>query len=672
MFDIFKKEIKIKDTVKLYLTTGKEPEGKVIEIGDSFVLLEDFNQVKSRYFDKIIGGWDILNSEPVNNEPTELIEKTEIQKEHYTLQHINKIKELLPKSFQDILIEPNANIFRVHGSTCQANNDDYSKILILNNRINDKELIDEISNFQLGNIIPISCLYYKNKKKDNEAIIIAAIKSKKISELIDLIIKLINEQKFQDANSLLPFIKNNINKVVFDKKNDKNILRKEIQRLSQELRKGKQVKSVNKSIPISDNSKIDNTYFKEIEKEINKDIRSSKFDDAILKIENNLKSDLPVKYKSSLLLKKAQIYSSLNEPDNCENAYIELIKFNEQYNATKNNLSHLYTELARLQSTNPKKIKDAIQNIKSALKLNPNNAFTGKLLSQLTTKPDIDDIENLLDIENADNSLIIKDFEDDKSISKLIDIDLNEHKFTHRLIISNDGKPTPEIAKNILDIATEKKKGDLSDRYPLYLEAAKAFKELNVGSYNTQDYLQANAFYSMLKGDSLFIKFRNHIRNNEIELKTLTRLKDSASSYYIEALFLLTDIEPKLLLKILTNYLKQNVVLYFLQTNKYKEALNAFKGQFSNVFSICVKHTDKNLEKIAYSSIIECGSASIKAWNELSKQPQGIRSLYAEFKRLNNRNKIYNLLGYIEKTDININLQPGPFFKDLFNTTLLS
>ncbi|MDR3244894.1 MAG: hypothetical protein LBT50_00495 [Prevotellaceae bacterium] len=67
MFNILKKDIKIGDKVKFYLTTGKEPEGTVVEIGDSFVLLETDDKIKSRIFDKLIGGWEILstNIQPV-------------------------------------------------------------------------------------------------------------------------------------------------------------------------------------------------------------------------------------------------------------------------------------------------------------------------------------------------------------------------------------------------------------------------------------------------------------------------------------------------------------------------------------------------------------------------------------------------------------------------------
>ncbi|MDR1937898.1 MAG: cold shock domain-containing protein, partial [Tannerellaceae bacterium] len=60
MFDIFKKDIRVGDKVKLYLTTGKEPEGIVVEIGDNFVLLQSDDQTLNRFFDKLIGGWELI------------------------------------------------------------------------------------------------------------------------------------------------------------------------------------------------------------------------------------------------------------------------------------------------------------------------------------------------------------------------------------------------------------------------------------------------------------------------------------------------------------------------------------------------------------------------------------------------------------------------------------
>jgi tetratricopeptide (TPR) repeat protein len=74
MFDIFKQDVKVGDRVKLSLTTGKEPEGTVLEIGDNFVLLESDDKTKSRYFDKLIGGWEVIFTKPaIIEQPTNAV-----------------------------------------------------------------------------------------------------------------------------------------------------------------------------------------------------------------------------------------------------------------------------------------------------------------------------------------------------------------------------------------------------------------------------------------------------------------------------------------------------------------------------------------------------------------------------------------------------------------------
>jgi hypothetical protein len=75
MIDILKKEINISDKVKFYLTSGKEVEVEIIEIGDSFVLVKNADGSQSRFFVSLIGGWDLLKKEeekPVNIQENEV------------------------------------------------------------------------------------------------------------------------------------------------------------------------------------------------------------------------------------------------------------------------------------------------------------------------------------------------------------------------------------------------------------------------------------------------------------------------------------------------------------------------------------------------------------------------------------------------------------------------
>lgn len=93
MIDIFRKEIKISDTVKLYLTTGKEVVVDIIEIGEKHILVQNSDGTKSRFFEQLIGGWDLINSNkevlvenekvlvenPIEEIPVKIIEPTIIK-----------------------------------------------------------------------------------------------------------------------------------------------------------------------------------------------------------------------------------------------------------------------------------------------------------------------------------------------------------------------------------------------------------------------------------------------------------------------------------------------------------------------------------------------------------------------------------------------------------------
>ena len=267
-----------------------------------------------------------------------------------------------------------------------------------------------------------------------------------------------------------------------------------------------------KPIPSTESSR-----FKQIEKEITDLIRKSRSEDALLQIQEEIKKNIPAKYISSLLLKKAQIFSTLSNSIESEKAYKELITYNEKIKSPPNNLSHLYTELARIQALNPDKLSDAYDSLETALKYNDNNTFARNLLRQidfrLGRKSQIQPIS-----ESFSEEFIVDVSDDNTTISKLIDFDIQDHKYSHTLILKNGGVPTEYIARQILAEAKKIKGRDLSERYPLYLEAGKAFSELNVGSYDLQNYQEAVSYYSMLKGNSLFFNFRRKVLRSEIDL----------------------------------------------------------------------------------------------------------------------------------------------------------
>ena len=134
MFDIFKQDIKIGDSLKLYLTTGKEPEGIVVSIAENYVTLQNSDNSQSKFFDKLIGGWDLIKSKQpdIDNKSTQIVSPNNSNVEidqNQIIELYYQLKKSLHKSILAKFIEPNANIIEVRGTTCIASNENNPKLL---------------------------------------------------------------------------------------------------------------------------------------------------------------------------------------------------------------------------------------------------------------------------------------------------------------------------------------------------------------------------------------------------------------------------------------------------------------------------------------------------------------------------------------------------------------
>jgi hypothetical protein len=261
--------------------------------------------------------------------------------------------------------------------------------------------------------------------------------------------------------------------------------------------------------------------------------------------------------------------------------------------------------------------------------------------------------------------------EDDTNvISKMLDIDIREHKFTNPDILKNGGKPTAFMAKQIYDDArkTMDKGSDLIDKFPIYLEAAKAYSELNTGSYDLQEYLIAVAYYAKVKANYLYLNFRKNVLSNQINDIELTRLKDSAHSYYIESLNLLSNVNPTLLLSILSDYLKLSIAYYYVVEKKIKYGLNKlFNSGFKDFFIECSRIKNPELAKNVYDTIINVGAASPSAWNKLIEDKKGIRGVFSElFDNKEEKNFIYDTINDLLESSFDKKSTPNVFLKSAF------
>jgi len=71
MIELFKKEIEINDIVELFLTTGKEIVGEVLEIGSNHILIKNEDGNTTRIFEVLLGGWKIIKDNKSKIESTE-------------------------------------------------------------------------------------------------------------------------------------------------------------------------------------------------------------------------------------------------------------------------------------------------------------------------------------------------------------------------------------------------------------------------------------------------------------------------------------------------------------------------------------------------------------------------------------------------------------------------
>ena len=577
----------------------------------------------------------------------------------------------------DKVILENAIVVGVANTYCTIERSNGVSLKCYYSRIADYELIDELKNFTHGDRIPIiACTH--NQKHLGKELVTAVCKPRSPRDYIDQIIGYIDEENFVYAKLLFDIIRGN--KLL---KTKYSTTRQSWQDLANEL---KVVSFTQLDLPLISNDlkpssdSFEKNIFKRTELLVKKHIDLGEITDAIEAIDRAIADgSLTSKYVSNLLLRKAQIYSSVDDIENALLAYSEVIKYNESKGASKNNLSHLYTELARLLLLSPENLSQAIKELNKAIQLNPANKLAADLKAQTIAKSKVNNDKSSIEIklEGASQSF---------ACSKMIDIDIQEHKFTDSEILERNNVASTEIAKRLYNeaiISTE------PEQYPKYLEAAKAFSGLKVGSYNLQDYLYVIANYSRLKGNYLLNSVKR-ILSGQFDsiavVSNITRLKDSAQSYYLETLDIWSlisgssfDIENTsdeietsndeilgVVLEILANYLKLDVTHYYLSNNIVCDYKSIFNNSFSQIFNQCIKSRNAELEKIAYHTVIQIGSYSTQVWNKLSQMKDGTRSLYAKFTNAESRSHIFDLINSIQGANIDVSLSPGNFLKKSF------
>ncbi len=64
----FCEDVKVGDEVVLLLTSGREARGQVTEIADTYVKLRSAGGALSRFFEKVLEGWEVVSKRLSGND----------------------------------------------------------------------------------------------------------------------------------------------------------------------------------------------------------------------------------------------------------------------------------------------------------------------------------------------------------------------------------------------------------------------------------------------------------------------------------------------------------------------------------------------------------------------------------------------------------------------------
>lgn len=598
----------------------------------------------------------------------------------YLMSMSEKIKQLVER--RDYTLVANATIQRVMGTSMIADVKG-EKVRVFYQNVIDKDLLLKIRN-NPDSQHPVVIQTYQVKNK-SELRASAVFSAESLYNLYDIYINYVHEGNYYYAKKTLQPLRFYLNTRLT--KEEKQLPTSLINYFNSSRKSSGVALIPNITLIFSEKRELFSEESKRFHREVIQKVDSyraeGRDEDALKYLDEWIKSGkLLPKHVSSLLLRKAQILATLDDRELAIDAYKEVIKYDESIGKSELNLSHLYTELARIQSQVPELKKDAIESAKAALRYR-DNKIAQNLLDSIMSESSNNESSDTLMISSEDALSI-------SLTSRMLDVDIKEHNYTDKAIIENNGKPTPTIAQKIFEDASQT---DDVENYPLFLEAAKAFSELKIGSYEYLSYAKAVASYARLKGNYLLRTFHKEIlTSSNVEASALIHLKDSAQSYYIESLSYWSyisvedseseedetafyeDVEKKIhkhsweniVQEILANYLRLDVALFYARNPNASVNVNSlFEASFTELFNKCIKSGSTELEKVAFTTVIKIGSFSSAVWNDVVRMG-GVTGLYNSFYKEKNRNRIFNLINEIEGTQISTSLQPKEFLRESF------
>jgi len=254
-------------------------------------------------------------------------------------------------------------------------------------------------------------------------------------------------------------------------------------------------------------------------------------------------------------------------------------------------------------------------------------------------------------------------------ISPMLRFDIEECDYRDESIIKQGNKPTLEDAIRLKSRAMSsiKDQVEMSERYPIFLEAAKAYNDLPPGSYDPTDIYELLARYAALRAGTIFSELKKQLlmTTRRIDTKKAQLKADTASSYYLESVNLQAMVKPENMLLPLTNHLKIQMAVLSYRLNR-PVGEDMFSGNFTTIFKSCISSIIPELNELAYKSVVTIGSTNVIAWNKLKYVKGGSAVFYGTITTESKRVMPYMYLSRLSGTDLSPKDLPGDALRKVF------
>lgn len=402
---------------------------------------------------------------------------------------------------------------------------------------------------------------------------------------------------------------------------------------------------------------------KQLEKKLDTLIRNGQKEECLRQSYQIINTSRPTpKYLRSYLDRIVNTEIALDHTNEALQSLAYLIVLTEQQsNVNVNSISHLYITMARLYQKGNNR-EEALKAILYAESVKPSNNAITKLKESIQ-RMDSNDINNS-DSSSDTSTPINGSVDTNDSISKMLLEDVCQEAKRQELLPSNEIIPAEQLFGR-----AQNKRNDQSVSFEgkaqLFLEAAGAY--YNSKQTSTIMYKISVANYARLKGHGMYARFANLIGNDSTELIELQALRDSACSYYVEALGIFNTLgEKDNLRELLLKYLQLSFVTSQIEGNKTPESdweiISLGKLQ-----EICLKGDSSENLNLLLRTYLVVGSAAEDVWISLINDKSGIgpfRGKCSDSERF--KKQAFNILNQINQSTIDVDDDLENFMHSLF------